>query len=174
MICGQVSRREILRLSGVVIAGSTPLAGCTADGTESTPTVSPTTVSRDPPEATGANITVGYDETKTVTVTAANINRLVVSPPSNEGPPSEEVLDLIGYSEATMDPSPDEELQSLPPKWVWDTLTQEVSLTLPVSAPDTIDTGTYRFTVEAFDIPDDEKAEATLEIRVSESDSPEG
>jgi ABC-type Fe3+-hydroxamate transport system substrate-binding protein len=157
MVSGRLSRRETLCLSSVALVG---LVGCSEISSDQTPTASPTKETKEPPEATGANVTVSYGETTTVTVTASNVDRLSVAAPSTEA------IDLIAYGQATIDPSPDIQLDSLPPIWTWDTPEREVSVTLPISAPDDFEPGTYQFTVEASGSQEDQTAEAPLVIRV--------
>lgn len=115
-----------------------------------------------PPDATGANVTVAQGETGTVTVTATSVSRLQIAAPSTEA------IELIGFNQATIEPDPDTVLKSLPPIWVWDSPADEVSVTLPVTAPDDTEPGTYRFTVIATGSSTDQTAEAALVVQVTE------
>lgn len=120
-------------------------------------------VGSSPPDATGANVTVAQGESGTVTVTAASVSRLQIAAPSTDA------IELLGFNEADIDPPPDMVLESLPPIWEWNTPADEVSVTLPVTAPDTIEPGTYRFTVEVTGSSADQTAEAALVVQVTES-----
>lgn len=111
--------------------------------------------------AMGADVTVAQGETATVTVSATSVNRLQIAAPSTEA------IELLGFNRVTIDPAPDRVLESLPPIWEWDSTVREVSLTLPVSAPDDIAPGTYRFTVKATGGSSDQTAEAPLNVRVT-------
>lgn len=127
------------------------------------------------PEVTGANVTVGYDETKTVTLTGENIGRMYFS-----SAPAEIGYAPINFSGITFDPSPSSSLDSMPPQWEWDPPAQEVDVTVPVSAPendsgvstqsgpgstDHVPPGSHEFTVTGEQ--DDQSAESSVVIHVS-------
>lgn len=118
-----------------------------------------------PPDATGANVAIAQGESGTVTITASSVSRLQIAAPSTEA------IDLLGFNQATIEPAPDFVLQSLPPIWEWNTPADEVTVTLPVTATDNIEPGTYRFTVRATGSSTDQTAEASLVVQVTESDS---
>jgi hypothetical protein len=118
-----------------------------------------------PTEATGAEVTVAQGESDTVTITASWVSRLQIAAPSTNA------IDLLGFNEATIEPTPDIVLESLPPIWEWDSPAQELSVTLPVVVPDEFDPGTYRFTVRATGSSTDQTAEAQLVVQVTESDT---
>lgn len=111
--------------------------------------------------ATGADVTVAHGGTATVTVSAASVTRLQIAAPSTEA------IELLGFNQATIEPAPDRVLESLPPIWEWDSTVREVSVTLPVSTPDDIAPGKYRFTVKATGGSSDQTAEAPLNVRVT-------
>lgn len=115
-----------------------------------------------PPDATGANVTVAQGESGTVTVTASSVTRLQIAAPSTEA------IELLGFNEATIEPPPDIVLESLPPIWEWNSPANEVSVTLPVTAPEDIGPATYRFSVRATGSSTDETAEAPLVVQVTE------
>jgi uncharacterized protein YggE len=110
--------------------------------------------------ATGADVTVAQGETATVTVSASAVNRLQITAPSTDA------IELVGFNDATLEPSPDSVLESLPPIWVWDSTVQSVTVTLPIAAPENLEPGTYRFTIRATGPSSGQTAQAPLNVRV--------
>lgn len=103
-----------------------------------------------------------------MTVTASSVSRLQIVAPSSEA------IDLLGFNQATIEPSPDSVLKSLPQIWEWDPPADAVSVTLPVTAPDDIEPGTYRYTVTVTGSSTDATAEAELVVQVTMSDATGG
>ena len=170
-----LSRREALGLSGVALVGFTSLAGCTGDGSEPSPTANSTTVSKNSPEVTGANVTVGYGETKTVTLTGKHVGRMYFS-----SAPAEVGYGPINFGGVTFEPTSPTILASMPPQWEWNPPAQEVDVTVPVSAPengsdgstDSVPPGSHEFTVTG--VQDDQSAESSLMIHVSPDSTTDG
>ena len=185
-----LSRRDALGLASMALVGFPSLAGCTGDGSDPSPTVSISspdspTVSTSSPDVTGADVTVGYGETKFVTLTGKNIRLMYFS-----SAPADVGYAPIDFSigRVTSEPSRSSYLDSMPPQWEWIPPAQEVKVTVPVSAPengsgastesgpgfstDHVPPGSHEFTVTG--TQDDQSAEASLVIHVPSDSTTEG
>lgn len=91
------------------------------------------------PEIDGEEPTIGSGESTVLNIDASSVFGLYLDPPSSTG------LEF-NITEASVIPSPDQSLDSYPPKWYWNNCTS-VSIVVPIEVDAGSESGEYTYTV---------------------------